>query len=83
MLATVAEGNTEGVILTGSKSWDTAAGALLIEEGGGMITDYCGHPWNINCLDLVATNSYTHEDIIKATKTIKDANCIYDPDCTR
>ncbi|MBU0646471.1 inositol monophosphatase [Patescibacteria group bacterium] len=83
MLTTVACGRTEGVILTGAKSWDTAAGALLVKEAGGGITDYCGHPWNVCCRDLVASNGHIHEEIIKATETIEAAECTYDPDCTR
>lgn len=83
MLCSVASGRTEGVILTGSKSWDTVAGALLVQEAGGKVTDYCGNPWNVNCRDLVATNGLVHEDIVKATKTIQEAECTYDPDCSR
>lgn len=83
MLAMVASGRSEGVILTGSKSWDTAAGALLVKEAGGVITDYCGKPWEVCCRDLVACSKSVHEDIIKATENIKAAECTYDPDCAR
>lgn len=83
MLTTVACGRTEGVLLTGSKSWDTVAGALLVKEAGGIITDYCGKPWNVASCDLVASNIKVHDAMIKATRTIKEAECSYDPDCSR
>jgi myo-inositol-1(or 4)-monophosphatase len=45
-LANVADGRADAaVMLEGGNEWDVAAGALLIEENGGTITDICGrHP---------------------------------------
>ncbi|MCG8308022.1 MAG: inositol monophosphatase [Cytophagales bacterium] len=41
-LAYVASGRSEGFFEHGLNSWDVAAGALLILEAGGQITDYKG-----------------------------------------
>lgn len=41
-LAYVAAGRSEGFFEDGLNSWDVAAGALLVTEAGGQITDYAG-----------------------------------------
>lgn len=38
----VASGRVEGFYETGLKPWDVAAGSLLIQEAGGLVTDYYG-----------------------------------------
>jgi myo-inositol-1(or 4)-monophosphatase len=73
MLAGVACGRADAVILTGNKPWDTVAGILLVEEAGGKVTDYCGRRWTMKSEDLVATNSAIHKEIIKITKGKSDA----------
>jgi myo-inositol-1(or 4)-monophosphatase len=41
-LAYVASGRAEGFFEHGLNPWDVAAGALLVQEAGGLITDYKG-----------------------------------------
>lgn len=41
-LAYVAAGYTDGFIGVGLKPWDLAAGALLVKEAGGLVTDLAG-----------------------------------------
>jgi len=41
-LAYVAAGRSEGFFEHGLNSWDVAAGALLVQEAGGKVTDYQG-----------------------------------------
>ena len=41
-LAYVAAGFIDGFIGAGLKSWDMAAGALLVKEAGGLLTDFTG-----------------------------------------
>ncbi|MCH8262405.1 MAG: inositol monophosphatase [Proteobacteria bacterium] len=41
-LAYVACGRLDGFWELGLKPWDIAAGALLVKEAGGMISDFCG-----------------------------------------
>jgi myo-inositol-1(or 4)-monophosphatase len=68
MLSSVASGRADSVILTGNKPWDVVAGALLIREAGGRVTDYCGNEWNLKSEDMVATNGYIHDEIIRITR---------------
>ena len=47
--ALVASGNADGVFATKPKwEWDVAAGALLVSEAGGIVTDPCGLPLKFN-----------------------------------
>ena len=43
-LAAVACGRADGYIELLISQWDYAAGALLVEEAGGIVTDPCGEP---------------------------------------
>jgi myo-inositol-1(or 4)-monophosphatase len=36
--------------------WDTSAGALLVEEAGGTVTDFSGGPFQLNSREVLATN---------------------------
>lgn len=74
MLSSVASGRADAVILTGNKPWDVLAGALLIQEAGGQITDYCGRPWSVDSEDLVATNGKLHGELTAITKE-KEGTC--------
>ncbi len=74
MLASVACGRADAVILTGKSPWDTVAGALLVEEAGGKISDYCGNPWSLESEDLVATNGILHNKLIEITSILENSS---------
>ncbi|MBI4435774.1 inositol monophosphatase [Candidatus Uhrbacteria bacterium] len=76
MLASVASGRADSVILTGNKPWDVVAGALLITEAGGRVTDYCGNPWTVESEDLVATNGLIHDELISITHAQDKEACL-------
>lgn len=44
--------------------WDVAAGALIVEEAGGKVTDFSGDPFDLYGLEIVATNGLIHPQII-------------------
>ncbi|MBC7171081.1 MAG: inositol monophosphatase [Polyangiaceae bacterium] len=44
--------------------WDVAAGALMVVEAGGTISDYDGTPVDARGGRLVATNGHVHEETI-------------------
>lgn len=56
-LAYVACGRLDGFWELGLKPWDMAAGALLIKEAGGMISDIDGGEKYLDTGDIVATNA--------------------------
>ncbi len=64
-LAIVARGGTEGFVCLGNSKWDYAAGTLLIQEGGGKITDLKGGPWDFEQNHFIATNGIIHEELLE------------------
>jgi myo-inositol-1(or 4)-monophosphatase len=63
--AWVACGRLEGYVDLGLKPWDLVAGALLVEEAGGKVTDLKGNHWHPYCKQIVATNKFIHEKLLK------------------
>ena len=43
--------------------WDTAAGALLIMEGGGRITGFDGAPFQLKSSEVLASNGLIHTEL--------------------
>ncbi len=56
-LAYVACGRLDGYLSYGLKPWDLAAGALLVQEAGGLVTDFAGDSGYLDSGDLIAANS--------------------------
>lgn len=71
-LAYVARGSFEGFYEENLKPWDTAAGALLVEEAGGMVTDYYGGQYQVYKKTILATNRLAHEGMTDFLKTVKE-----------
>lgn len=64
-LAYVAAGRFDGFWEEGLKPWDVAAGALLIEEAGGRVTNYAGGPLDIYSPPIMASNGLVHEEMMR------------------
>lgn len=47
----------------GLKPWDTAAGSLLVEEAGGLLSNFSGEPFSPFVPELLASNSLLHEEL--------------------
>ncbi|MGA2420706.1 MAG: inositol monophosphatase family protein [Candidatus Acidiferrum sp.] len=62
-LANVACGRFEGFWEFGLKNWDTAAGVLLIQEAGGHVSDFAGHPYELGGPVILASNGLIHEEM--------------------
>jgi len=66
-LAFVASGRLDFFWEFGLKSWDMAAGALLVQEAGGRIADMKGAPLSVTESDhILADNAVLHEEILTA-----------------
>jgi myo-inositol-1(or 4)-monophosphatase len=63
-LAYVACGRFDGFWEEGLKPWDVAAGALLVEEAGGRVSNYAGEPLSIYVPPIVASNGLLHEQMM-------------------
>ncbi|MBL0319608.1 MAG: inositol monophosphatase [Alphaproteobacteria bacterium] len=68
-MAYVAAGRLDGIIqLRGSKPWDIAAGKLLIEEAGGIVTNSNGGDDYIESASLISANPIIHPQLLDAIK---------------
>jgi myo-inositol-1(or 4)-monophosphatase len=45
--------------------WDTAAGALIVREAGGVTTDFSNQPVGSDARQIIATNGRIHADLLE------------------
>ncbi len=64
----VAEGVFDGFWEVSLNAWDIAAGKLLIEEAGGIVTDFSGTPMNIFDKQILASNGKVHQSMINVLR---------------
>ena len=67
-LCYVACGRLDACWHLGLSPWDVAAGALLVEEAGGMVTDCAGRPFTLEGRQLVASNVRLHRQLVEVTR---------------
>jgi len=63
-LAYVACGRLDGFWEMNLKPWDTAAGALLVEEAGGRLSDFSGGKFSLFRPEVVASNGLIHQQLV-------------------
>ncbi len=64
-LANIAAGRVDGFWSTSLKPWDMAAGILLVQEAGGLISQIDGAAFQLEVPNLLATNgSDIHQQLI-------------------
>ncbi len=69
-LAYVASGTFDGFWEIGLKPWDVAAGALLVREAGGRVSDFWNGPAFLDSGYILASNGFLHQqtgEIIRQT----------------
>ena len=64
-LAYVAAGRIGAFWEPGLNAWDIAAGALLVQEAGGRISDTQGRPFHVDCRNVLATNGRVHDEMVR------------------
>jgi myo-inositol-1(or 4)-monophosphatase len=62
-LASVAAGRFDGFWELKLKPWDLAAGILLIEEAGGLVSDFDGLPMTLETQECMASNRLIHKEM--------------------
>jgi len=60
-LAYVASGKMDGFWMESFNYWDVAPGILMVEEGGGRVTDFHGHPVKKGSSIIAANNKLLSE----------------------
>ncbi len=64
-LCYVAAGRLDGFWERHLHPWDTAAGALILEEAGGGVTTFDGRPFQSRESSLVASNGLIHDAMLR------------------
>jgi myo-inositol-1(or 4)-monophosphatase len=72
-LAYVAAGRLDGFWERGLSTWDMAAGAVLVREAGGYVTDVNGHDGFMATGDILAGNESIQKELLKLLKKAKTA----------
>ncbi|MCM2279615.1 MAG: inositol monophosphatase [Oligoflexia bacterium] len=67
-LAYTARGVFDGFWEKRLSPWDVAAGALLVQEAGGKVTDFHGKPFRVQGREIVASNAILHEELLSRVK---------------
>ena len=68
-IAFVAHGSTEAGIELGFKTYDGAAGILLVMEAGGKVTGLSGGPWQLSDEgSFIASNGIFHDVLVEEVK---------------
>jgi myo-inositol-1(or 4)-monophosphatase len=70
-LAWIAAGRFDGYWELRLGPWDVAAGALLVEEAGGRITDLDGGPLSLDAPAVVASNGHVHDAMLAVLREIQ------------
>lgn len=63
-LCTVAAGGADFFWEYGLHAWDTAAGAVLVQEAGGRVTALDGGPWAPGDRTVLASNRWIHDSVV-------------------
>jgi myo-inositol-1(or 4)-monophosphatase len=70
-LAYVAAGRFDGCFATETKSWDVAAGWLLVREAGGIVADVDGQPANLGRARFCAASTKSlHRELLAALEVL-------------
>ncbi|UCF91763.1 MAG: inositol monophosphatase [Desulfobacterales bacterium] len=62
-LCYVACGKFDGYWEEDLKPWDTAAGALIVAESGGLVTTFADQPFSVDQKEVLATNGEIHQEM--------------------
>ncbi|MGA9870148.1 MAG: inositol monophosphatase [Rhodococcus sp. (in: high G+C Gram-positive bacteria)] len=71
-LAYTASGVLGGCVVFGHRAWDNAAGALLVQAAGGVVTDLAGEPWTIDSTSVLAASPGAHEELLSVITELGD-----------
>lgn len=66
----IALGSADVLISNIPKPMDIAPGCLLVEEAGGIITDYDGEPWSLHSKNIVVGNSHNHKTALEIVQAV-------------
>jgi myo-inositol-1(or 4)-monophosphatase len=71
-LCYVAAGRMDGFWEQDLKPWDVAAGALIVEEAGGLVTNWKGETFSSRSAEVLASNGRLHEAMLGLIAEYRD-----------
>jgi myo-inositol-1(or 4)-monophosphatase len=71
-LAAVACGRFEGFWEFGLRTWDAAAGILMVREAGGMVTQFDGRPYQLGDREMMASNGRVHSEMQEVAASVAE-----------
>ena len=71
-LCSVACGRFDGFWEFNLNPWDTAAGALIVEEAGGQVSRFDGSPFQLDSKETLASNGLVHDALVQQFQRIFD-----------
>ena len=71
---TVAAGRVDSFVTLNIPCWDVAAGALCVQEAGGVVTDFQGNAWNMETSDLCMSNGLIHGEVLEQLQDLAQAD---------
>jgi myo-inositol-1(or 4)-monophosphatase len=69
-LCCVACGRFDGFWEFNLNPWDTAAGALIVEEAGGKVSRFDGSAFELNSRETLASNGLVHDALVEEFQQI-------------
>jgi len=69
-LAHVACGKLDGFWEFGLSAWDMAAGCLLVQEAGGLVSDFCGGHRQLECGHVIVGTPHIHSELLRRLKPL-------------
>ncbi len=70
-LCYLAKGSADSFLSFGDELWDYAAGIIIVQEAGGMVTDWKGNNWNNTNSYIYASNRNVHEELLQHTDPLQ------------
>jgi myo-inositol-1(or 4)-monophosphatase len=70
-LCWVACGRLDGFWEWKLRPWDTAAGRLIVEEAGGIVSDLAGRAPALDSAEIVASNGRLHEELVAMLRAVR------------
>lgn len=71
-LCFVASGRFGAFIMPGMNAWDVFAGALIVKEAGGTVTDFQNNSLTLNSTDIIACSPSIHSILLKLLNSAEE-----------
>jgi myo-inositol-1(or 4)-monophosphatase len=69
-LCSVAAGRLDGYWELKLHPWDVAAGALIVREAGGKVSDFSGERFSIHDTEIAASNGLVHQQMLEVIRRV-------------